>query len=153
MPAGPAQQQSMGWPGFGGADPNAAGANSRPKSAGITGTTGNGGGLMSSLTGAGRPSSSTQLNGGGANNWGPVGGAAPQQAQQQGMAGAQSNANTLSYGSLKNRFLSGSSGATSAKVNGAAPTSSAAPMGSAAGSSGAAGANKSSSSKLFSLAR
>ncbi len=141
----------MGWPGFssnGQADPSAA--NSRPKSAGITGTTGNVGGLMSSLTGAGRPSS-----GGAANNWGPVGGAAPQQGQQQQMAGAQNSSNTLSYGSLKNRFLSGSAGgaAGAPKANGAAPISSAAGgSGMSGGGSGTGSGNKS-SSKLFSLAR
>lgn len=140
-------QQGMGWPGFSsGLDAN----NSRPKSAGITGTSG--GGLMSSLTGAGRPSSSTQQqqmsNGAGVSsgNWGPVSGVTPQQQQQmqqqqQGMA-AQ-NSNTLSYGSLKNRFLSGSSG--SAKATGVAPVSS-----SAAPNNSASNANK---SKLFSLAR
>lgn len=128
----------MGWSGFGGADPNAV--SSRPKSAGITGTTGNGG-LMSSLTGAGRPSSSTQMNN--SNGWSAQQQGIPQQQQQ--MAGAQSNSNTLSYGSLKNRFLSGSSG--SGKATGVQQSS-------AVPSNGVSnGAGKSSSSKLFSLAR
>jgi len=133
-------QQGMGWPGFS----SGVDANSRPKSAGITGTTG--GGLMSSLTGAGRPSSSTQMNNGGVPNsqWG---GAVPQpqqiqQQQQQGMA--VQSANTLSYGSLKNRFLSGSTG--SAKATGVAPVT-------AAPTNNVPVSNPANKSKLFSLAR
>lgn len=140
-------QQGMGWPGFssGVVDPN----NSRPKSAGITGTTG--GGLMSSLTGVGRPSSG--VNGGGgvpqSSGWGAMGGGVPQQQlpQQQQQMAAQS-ANTLSYGSLKNRFLSGSTG--SGKAAGVAPVSSNPAPNNGAAASGANPANK---SKLFSLAR
>ena len=139
-------QQGMGWPGFssGVVDPN----NSRPKSAGITGTTG--GGLMSSLTGVGRPSSG--VNGGSgampqSSGWGAMGGGVPQSQQlpQQQQMAAQS-ANTLSYGSLKNRFLSGTSG--SAKASGVAPVAS-----NPAPNNGAAAANPATKSKLFSLAR
>lgn len=98
---------------------------------------------MTSLTGAGRPSSSQQ-QAMGATNW------AAQQQQQQQLAQAQqgaqgglgANSNTLSYGSLKNRFLSGAS-----KNNGAPAAANGAPH----ASSGASG--KGGSSKLFSLAR
>ena len=132
---------SAGWPAY---------ASDRPKSANFTGGNTSSGagsaGLMASLTGAGRPSSSQQATGG--TNW-----AAQQQQQQQmqqqgqmagggaGGAGA-ANGNTLSYGSLKNRFLSGASknnnGAGTATSSGANPSNNGA---------------KPAPSKLFSLAR
>lgn len=129
---------SAGWPAY---------ASDRPKSANFSGGNGSSGGagsagLMASLTGAGRPSSSQQAVGGGT-NW-----AAQQQQQQMmqqhamsgGGAGA-GNANTLSYGSLKNRFLSGASknnnGAGTATSSGTNPSNGAKPA----------------ASKLFSLAR
>lgn len=137
-------QQGMGWPGFssGVVDPN----NSRPKSAGITGTTG--GGLMSSLTGVGRPSSGVSGGVPQSSGWGAMGGGVPQQQQlpQQQQQMAAQSANTLSYGSLKNRFLSGSTG--SGKAAGVAPVSS----GQAPNGAAAAAANPA-KSKLFSLAR
>jgi hypothetical protein len=64
--------------------------------------------------------------------------------QQQGMSG---NSNTLSYGSLKNRFLSGAS-----KNNAPVGSSNAVPSGGQSSGSGAAKPT-SSGSKLFSLAR
>ena len=116
---------NAGWPAYSG---------DRPKSANFTGSSGAGSGggggvgnagLMASLTGGGRPSSSQQVMGSNT-NWG----AQQQQQQQQTMlqqqqlqqqqaaaaaqAGGLSNANTLSYGSLKNRFLSGASKNTAA---------------------------------------
>ena len=107
-----------GWPAY---------ASDRPKSANFSGNAGgNGTGLMASLTGGGRPSSSQQPAMGGT-NW-----SAQQQMQMQATGGGNSNA--LSYGSLKNRFLSG-------------PTKSGAP------SSGNSGNGAKTSSKLFSLAR
>jgi len=91
--------------------------------------------LMASLTGAGRPSSSVQPNQV-STNW------SSQQQQQSGQQqlSINNNSNTLSYGSLKNRFLSGTG-----KSN--VPSSS-----NNVGASAAGGGSKS-SSKLFSLAR
>jgi hypothetical protein len=121
---------SMGWPTF---------QTDRPKSATATSNSGNNNGngaqgniLMTSLTGGGRPTSSNQMVGAGINNWG---------THKQGDAGSGTgNSNAYSYGSLKNRFLSGggsnskagSQGQTNARHNGNV-------------------SNK--SSKLFSLAR
>lgn len=127
----------------------AGGWNDRPKSAGLnsvnnTGApSGNGaGGLIASLTGAGRPSSSTQAMSS-SSNWssgqGNVAGSST--ANIAGGIGS-SNTNTLSYGSLKNRFLSGSAAPKNAAGAGAAQPNT---------TSANAGA-KSSSSKLFSLA-
>lgn len=126
-----------GWPAY---------ASDRPKSANFTGSnagSSGGSGLMASLTGGGRPSSSQQPAMAGT-NW-----AAQQQQQQQQMqAGGAgigaANANTLSYGSLKNRFLSGT---TAAKPGAMAP----APAPAAAQNMNGNGAKP--SSKLFSLAR
>ena len=115
----------------------------RPKSANFNAgqptTTGNS--LMASLTGAGRPSSSVQANQVPlTTNWSAQ--QQSQSAQQQLSMGINNNnSNTLSYGSLKNRFLSGTS-----KSN--VPSSS----NNNVGASAAGGGNKS-SSKLFSLAR
>lgn len=102
--------------------------------------------LMASLTGAGRPSSSVQpsqvpLS----TNW-----SSQQQQQQQSQSGQQqlsinNNSNTLSYGSLKNRFLSGTGGKSNM------PSSSNNNVGASAAAG--AGAGNKSSSKLFSLAR
>lgn len=122
-----------GWPAY---------ASDRPKSANFTGSSTNNagsGGLMTSLTGQGRPSSSQQATGN--TNW-----AAQQQAHAQAQAQQNSaNSNTLSYGSLKNRFLSGAS-----KNNGVGTgTASGAPQSGAGGATGSRGG----SSKLFSLAR
>jgi hypothetical protein len=111
----------------------------RPKSANFTGSSGagaNNAGLMASLTGGGRPSSSQQQPA--LSSWGA------QQQQMQAGAGAgigAANANTLSYGSLKNRFLSGNP-----KPVSAAPQP--APIASNMGGNGAKP-----NSKLFSLAR
>ena len=102
--------------------------------------------LMASLTGAGRPSSSVQpsqvpLS----TNW------SSQQQQQQSQSGQQqlsinNNSNTLSYGSLKNRFLSGTGGKSNM------PSQSSNNNVGASAAAGAGAGNKS-SSKLFSLAR
>lgn len=101
--------------------------------------------LMASLTGAGRPSSSVQpsqvpLS----TNW-------SSQQQQQSQSGQQqlsinNNSNTLSYGSLKNRFLSGTGGKSNM------PSQSSNNNVGASAAAGAGAGNKS-SSKLFSLAR
>lgn len=109
------------------------------------------GGIISSLTGN-RPSTSTQpvpsssgVSGGG--QWGaPNGGAAPAAAGTNSAAlGSAANSNSLSYGSLKNRFLSGTTKNT-------APVP--APSGSNAGNQNTAAASANSGkSKLFSLAR
>lgn len=122
----------------------------RPKSANFNAgqPTATSNSLMASLTGAGRPSSSVQpsqvpLS----SNW------SSQQQQQQSQSGQQqqqlsinNNSNTLSYGSLKNRFLSGTGGKSNMPSS-----SSNNNVGGA--SAAAAGAGSKSSSKLFSLAR
>ena len=132
---------------------NAVNANNdgRPKSANFNAgqPTATSNSLMASLTGAGRPSSSVQpsqvpLS----TNW------SSQQQQQQSQSGQQqqqqlsinNNSNTLSYGSLKNRFLSGTGGKSNMPSS-----SSNNNVGGA--SAAAAGAGSKSSSKLFSLAR
>ena len=128
-----------GWPAY---------ATDRPKSANFTGSSNNNtgsGGLMTSLTGQGRPSSSQQVTGN--TNW------AAQQQQQQAHAQAQAqqnsanNSNTLSYGSLKNRFLSGASKNNNGTGSGAAGVANHSGAGNGTGSSRGGG------SKLFSLAR
>ena len=82
-------------------------ANDRPKSAGISSTaTGGNSGLIASLTGAGRPSSSTQPVSN--SNWNATGGNGPQNNTTNNN-NTNSTGNTLSYGNLKNRFLSGAS--------------------------------------------
>lgn len=106
-----------------------------------------GGGIISSLTGS-RPSSSTQpvpsssTAGSGSGQWGAPGTA--NNTNGGGLGGvASSNANSLSYGSLKNRFLSGST-----KNTAPAPAAT-----SGAGAAPASSAANSGKSKLFSLAR
>ena len=107
-----------------------------------------GGGIISSLTGS-RPTSSTQpvpsssTAGSGSGQWG-----APSSNNVNGggngLGGVPaSNSNSLSYGSLKNRFLSGTTKNTT-------PTASAAGTNGAAASSSGTNSGK---SKLFSLAR
>jgi hypothetical protein len=126
-----------GWPAY---------ASDRPKSANFTGSNAgsNGSGLMASLTGGGRPSSSQQPAMAGT-NWAVQ--QQQQQQQQQMQAGGgigAANANTLSYGSLKNRFLSGTTPAPKPGAMAPAPAPAAAPMN---------GNGAKPSSKLFSLAR
>ncbi len=143
--AAPVSTQSNGW--------SSAFTGDRPKSAtnvagGGSGVMAPSGGMMSSLTGS-RPSSSTQpvpsssTAGSGSGQWGAPSGGNPGN-NGGGMGVASSNTNSLSYGSLKNRFLSGTTktatptGAAAAGTNGAAAPSAAANSG---------------KSKLFSLAR
>jgi hypothetical protein len=116
-------------------------ANDRPKSAGISSTASganNNNGLIASLTGAGRPSSSNNTMS--ATNWNnPNNGNANPNAVGINTA----NTNTLSYGSLKNRFLTG---ATKPVSN--VPTNL-----NNNNNGGAVSAGSSKSSKLFTLAR
>lgn len=150
-----ASWQGGGYSGSGGGV--GAGAVDRPKSANFTGGTSNSGGagLMTSLTGAGRPSSSAQALGSNT-NW-----SAQQQQQQQqaltaggggsnggGISGT--NGNTMSYGSLKNRFLSG---ATKNNAGAATTTTSGTNHATAANSNANNAGATGKSAKLFSLAR
>ncbi len=102
---------------------------------------------MSSLTGS-RPSSSTQpvpsssTAGSGSGQWGAPSSGNPG-SNGGGMGVPSSNTNSLSYGSLKNRFLSGT-------TKTATPTAAASGTNGAAAPSAAANSGK---SKLFSLAR
>mmetsp|Transcript_24778 Transcript_24778/g.34044 ORF Transcript_24778/g.34044 Transcript_24778/m.34044 type:complete len:748 (+) Transcript_24778:221-2464(+) len=123
--------------------PKSAGLNSVNNTAGMASSGAGSGGLIASLTGAGRPSSSTQPMSGSSNNWNSAGQSnLPANPNLTSNIGS-SNTNTLTYGSLKNRFLSGSASKTNAAVGGTA----------AGGAMGAAGSSTSkSSSKLFSLA-
>lgn len=89
---------------------------------------------MASLTGGGRPSSSNTGFAGA--QWGSQNGGAQQQA-----GGAGQN-NALSYGSLKTRFLSGSTNGKPTQSSG---------TGAPAVGGGSSGSGK--QSKLFSLAR
>ena len=139
----PAPATTGGWSPF---------TSDRPKSAVAAPSTSSGmmqggapGGIVSALTGGSRPSTSTQQQ------VGMAPGASSAQAAQWNGNGASNaalpaNANTLSYGSLKNRFLSGAS-----KNNGTTnpPQASAGPV----ASSNNPSAQTSGKSKLFSLAR
>ena len=140
--AGAVNTQSSGW--------SSAFTGDRPKSANVMGPTSggiisqnSGGGIMASLTGS-RPSSSTQpipaggnvMQNSGSGQWGSSPAA---NANSAGLNSA-TNSNTLSYGSLKNRFLSGSS-----NKNTSVPATAATNQNTATASSG--------KSKLFSLAR
>jgi hypothetical protein len=108
------------------------------------------GGIVSALTG-GRPATSSQgmnMNPQGGGMAQPGGGA---QWNSQSAAAANNNpamaanSNTLSYGSLKNRFLSGTTKTT--------PTASAAPVSSSAANPNVGNQAQAGKSKLFSLAR
>jgi hypothetical protein len=143
-----------GWSPFTSDRPKSAVAT--PSASGQVGMGGGGGmqsgGIVSALTG-GRPATSSQ----GMNN-----NMNPQMTQQAGAGGGAqwnsqsaaagnnnpamaANSNTLSYGSLKNRFLSGTTKTT--------PTASAAPVSSSAANPNVGNQAQAGKSKLFSLAR
>ncbi len=165
VPAPSSAVPSIGWPNFSGNNGSGGVVSSadRPKSAGIAGAppitgSSSGGGLMASLTGAGRPSSSTPAANHSGSQWGAgVSATGVTQQQPTNMGGAAQPSNTISpYGSLKNRFLSGS---TANKQSGAQQVPVQQPQqqsqqGMTAQMSGGGSANGTGSkSKLFSLAR
>lgn len=143
---------------YGGAPPAGGMVDNRPKSANMTGSAGNQGAM---------PTSARPVSGNGM-VFGPSPGPAGGSWQQQGgvavnPSGMANNNNTLSYGSLKNRLLPGSSApAAAAPVANGMPAGAVKPQsnsvqgsstGGAVAPTNGSGATGTSKSKLFSLAR
>jgi len=127
-------------------------SNDRPKSAGISSTASGaptGGGLIASLTGAGRPSSSTPVMTSN-NNWNTNNNNNNAAVNNAAALNTSANTNTLSYGSLKNRFLSG---ATKNNASSSGNNNGVGVIGSNTNNVAPVSSTSTKSSKLFTLSR